>query len=108
MHGLVCDACGATLLLDSDVRYVLKAEGFAAYDPMELTAKDLERDFSSELAALLKQLEGMDPEKAQSQVHRSFCFDLCPACWQRYLSDPLRGVRPDDAPPRATSSPDAP
>ena len=30
MDGLVCDGCGEPLLLDDDVRYVLRVEGFAA------------------------------------------------------------------------------
>lgn len=94
MHGLVCDACGATLLLDDDVRYVLRIEGFAAYDPMELTRGDLERDLESEMRKLLESLESLSAEEAQDQVYRSFRLDLCPGCWRSYLEDPLRGLRP--------------
>ena len=94
MDGFVCDACGATLLADSDVRYVLKIEGFAAYDPLELTRDDMERDFEAEMKALLDSLAGLDAQSAQDQVHRAFQFDLCPECWRRYLRDPLTGARP--------------
>jgi hypothetical protein len=98
MDGLVCDACGATLLIDADVRYVLRIEGFAAYDPLELTRQDLERDFQAEMRALMESLSRLSAEEAQDQVYRSFRFDLCPTCWRRYLADPLRGLkeaRPD-------------
>jgi hypothetical protein len=94
MDGLVCDACGAALLADADVRYVLKVEGFAAYDPLELTREDLNRDFDAELEGLLAALAEVDPEEAQDEVHRSFRYDLCPPCWRRYLKDPLAGARP--------------
>jgi hypothetical protein len=91
--GLVCDACGATLLLESDVRYVLRMEGHAAYDPMEVTREDLERDLRAEMRALLETLSGLSAEEAQDQVYRSFDFDLCPRCWRAFLDDPLRGLR---------------
>jgi hypothetical protein len=93
MDGLTCDACGAGLLLDSDVRYVLRIEGFAAYDPMELTRQDLERDFDSDMHRVLESLSSLSAEDAMNQVHRSFRFDLCPGCWGKYLKDPLASAR---------------
>lgn len=94
MEGLVCDGCGATLLADEDVRYVLRVEGFAAYDPLEITQADLERNLDAELRSLVSSLAELDAEAAQDQVHRQFRFDLCPRCWQRYVKDPLAGLRP--------------
>ena len=93
MDGLVCDACGATLLLESDVRYVLKIAGHAAYDVLEITRADLEKDLEGEWNRLIKSLEAVTPESAQDQVHREFTYDLCPDCWRRYLKDPLAGLR---------------
>ena len=90
MMKLACDLCGKTLLLDEDVRYVVNIEVFAAYDPMELTAEDLKKDFRKELRELVKRMEKMDPEKAQDSVYRQFRFDLCPACQRKYFKDPLR------------------
>jgi len=92
MEGLVCDACGETLLLDDDVRYVVRLEGFAAYDPLEITKSDLEKDFEAEMKKLLESLSRLSPEQAQDQVYRSFRFDLCPRCWKRLLEDPLAGL----------------
>ena len=93
MEGLVCDSCGEGLLLADDVRYVLKIEGFAAYDPMEITKEDLEQDLEAEMKRLLDRLSEMGPQEAQDQVHRTFRFDLCPRCWRRYLKDPLSGAK---------------
>lgn len=93
MDGLVCDACDATLLVDADVRYVLRIEGFAAYDPLELTRQDMERDLHAEMRTLLESLSRLSAEEAQDQVYRSFRYDLCPTCWRRYIEDPLRGLK---------------
>ncbi len=93
MDGLVCDACGATLLLESDVRYVVRIEGFAAYDPLELTRADLERDLEGEMRSALEELSRLGESEAQDQVHRAFAYDLCPGCFARYIKDPLSGLR---------------
>ena len=89
MNGISCDRCGKTLLVDEEVRYVAKIEVFAAYDPMELTHADLEKDLDRELRELIERMKTMDPEKAQDQVYRHFRFDLCPACRRKYAKDPL-------------------
>ena len=93
MEGLVCDACGATLLLDTEVRYVVRIEGFAAYDPLEITREDLQKDLEAETRRLIEALSKMSPEDAEEEVHKEFRFDLCPRCWRRYAANPLAGLR---------------
>lgn len=90
MNGISCDGCGKGLLLDSDVRYVVRIDVRAAYDPLELGREDVERDLAKEIDALLAQMEKADPRALQDQVHRAFRFDLCPECQRAYLRDPLR------------------
>ncbi len=97
MDGLTCDVCDEGLLLDVDVRYILKVEGYAAYDPMELTRQDLEKDVEAEMRGVLRQLETKDGDEAQDEVHRAFSYDLCPRCWKRYLRDPLASAREQEA-----------
>ena len=89
MDGLVCDRCGETLLADSDVRYKLKMEIFAAYDPMEVSPSDLKRDLESELSSLITEMEKMDPQKLEDQVYKRFDFDICPECQEQILRNPL-------------------
>ena len=101
MHGLTCDLCGENLLVDSDVRYRVTMEVFAAYDPLEVTRGDLARDIEAEMAALLKRIESMHPRELQDQVHRRFEFDLCPECQRLFLNDPLGLGRPRLKPPPA-------
>ncbi len=84
-----CDLCGKTLLIDEDIRYVLKIDVYAAYDPMELTADDLERDHRAEIKRLIEQMNGMDPQELEDSVHKEFNFQLCPACQREYIKNPL-------------------
>ena len=89
MDGIVCDRCGEGLLLDSDVRYVLNLEIQAAYDPMEITPADLEKDFDAEYRKILKELDQLPAAEAERQVHFRKQYDLCPKCRREFLSDPL-------------------
>ena len=89
MIHFTCDMCGKPLLTDEDVRYVVKVEVYAAYDPMEVTEDDLDENHLGAMSEIIEQMEGMDPDELEDQVYKSFRFDLCPACHQRYLEDPL-------------------
>lgn len=84
-----CDMCGKVLLADEDTRYVVKVEVYAAYDPMELTSKDLQNDRTDEMQDLLDEMADIDPEALEDQVYKTFRFDLCPECQAAYLKDPL-------------------
>jgi hypothetical protein len=82
--------CGQELLKDSEVRYEVRIEVKAAYDPLNITDTDLAKDFRQEIAKVLQQLEGLSLAEAQDQVYRLFEFDLCPACQRAYIRNPLR------------------
>lgn len=89
MVHFTCDMCGKTLLSDEDVRYVVKVEIYAAYDPMEVTEEDLKKDHKQEIADLLSKMEDMDTETLEDGVYKRLRFDLCAACQKRYLRNPL-------------------
>jgi len=89
MIHFTCDMCGKPLLTDEDVRYVVKVEVYAAYDPLEVTEDDLDENHLGAMSEIIEQMEGMDSDELEDQVYKSFRFDLCPACHQRYLEDPL-------------------
>jgi hypothetical protein len=92
MNHLTCDGCGAKLLAASEVRYEVRIEVKAAYDPLEISTEEQAKDYRAEIAQVLRQLEGLSATEAQNQVYRAFDFDLCPACQRRYLSSLLSGV----------------
>jgi hypothetical protein len=88
-QGLTCDRCGKNLLVDEEVRYVARIEVLAAYDPLELTKEDLERDREDEIRRLVDKLSQMTEDEVLDSVYRRFVFDLCPPCHRAYLQDPL-------------------
>jgi len=101
MDRLSCDLCGKPLLADEPVRYEVRIEVYAAYDPLELTPDDLTQDHRAEIHALLERLADMDPQELEESVYKALRFDLCMACRRRYLRQPL--PRPEPAPPAPAS-----
>jgi hypothetical protein len=89
MNHSTCDGCGNALLANSEVRYEVRIEVKAAYDPLEISAGDLEKDYRTEMANLMLQLAGLSAAEAQNQIYRAFDFDLCPACQRRYIGNLL-------------------
>ena len=89
MDRLTCDGCGAPLLVESDVRYEVKIEVKAAYDPLEITEDDLAKDHAAEMARIIAQLENVTEAQAMDEVYRTFRFDLCMPCQKKYLKGPL-------------------
>jgi len=84
-----CDMCGKPLLLDDELRYVVKIEVYAAYDPMEVTEDDLNDDFEDQIDELCEQLDNADEQDLEDKMYKSFRFDLCSACHDQFMQDPL-------------------
>ena len=85
MHGLSCDRCGKSLLVDEEVRYLARIEVVAAWDPPEVTRRDLETDFDAELRRLVRSMEGRDAKSLEEEVAAIRRFDLCPPCRTAFL-----------------------
>ncbi|MBM4036338.1 MAG: hypothetical protein FJ291_31775 [Planctomycetes bacterium] len=97
MNRLSCDLCGAALLAGEPVRYEVRIQVYAAYDPLELTPDDLARDHRAEIRALLERLQDADPAELEESVYKDFRFDLCMACQRRYVRAPLPRPREQEA-----------
>lgn len=89
MVHFTCDLCGQELPLPDAQRYVLKIEVYAAYDPLEITEEDLDRDHMEEISKLLREIEDIDTAELEDGVYKSFRFDLCSECHKKFLKDPL-------------------
>ena len=85
MDGITCDMCNKSLLVDEDTRYIGEILVFAAYDPMELTSADLDRDIAAEMRIILASMEGRDTKELEEEVAARRRIDLCPACRKRFL-----------------------
>jgi len=97
MDTATCDICDGDLL-GQDVRYVVDIKVYAAYDPLEITQQDLERDIEGELIALIRALRqkvktAADAQALTDSVYKSFRFDLCLTCQRKYIADPLSPLR---------------
>ena len=84
-----CDMCGKPLLLDEEVRYVVKIEVYAAYDPMEVSEDEINEDHTEEMNELCESLEHADEKEMEDRIYKTFRFDLCAECHGKYLKDPL-------------------
>jgi hypothetical protein len=80
--------CGVRIE-QSDLRYALKMNIFAAYDIMKIDVSDLERDYEEEIHRLIEKIEGMNPKELEEDVFKQFTFDLCRTCQRKLLKNPL-------------------
>ena len=88
MVHFTCDLCGKELTACGDRRYVVKIEAYPAFDPAEITEEDLEDDPMEAVSQLLQRDESLSSEAIAPQ-HRGFRYDLCPACHDKFVKDPL-------------------
>ena len=85
-----CDICGKDLAMGSSNRFVVKMEGYAAKDPVELTDDDMDADQVEEMARLLsEQEENGDDAPPALPACRKMRFDLCTFCYGKFVADPL-------------------
>ena len=92
MDGFTCDLCGKGLLADESVRYVAEVVVYAAYDPMEITAEDLEKDIAAEIEETLEVLKKRDAEELAEEVVAMRRLDLCPPCRKKLLDETLKKI----------------
>ena len=89
MLHVTCDLCGKELRPGEDPHFVVKVEVFAVHDPSELTEADLDEDHMEAFGELLREMEASATTDAVPPACQQMRYDLCPACRQRYLRDPL-------------------
>jgi hypothetical protein len=78
--------CKRPLEADDDLRYVVKLEVYAAFDPLEL---DDDRDNLQEIHEILERMDDSDGQEIGDDVYEQMRFDLCPECRKRFLKNPL-------------------
>ncbi len=83
-----CDLCKRELDPDEDLRYVVKMEVFAAFDPAASDDDD-DRDHLQEIQDLLERVEDVDGDQFGDDVYQQLRFDLCPQCRKKFARNPL-------------------
>jgi hypothetical protein len=82
-----CDMCGRPLLEDEGIRYVVKIEVYVACDAMDDDMEEESQDIEDENEI---QDDMVDPaEMLEDGEYKTFRFDLCTKCHEKYLQDPL-------------------
>jgi len=84
-----CDMCKRELDPNEDLRYVVKIEISAAFDPTVVEEQDDDRDHLQEIHDILERLEQSDADQVGEDVYRELRFDLCPECRRKFLRNPL-------------------
>jgi len=83
-----CDLCKKTLDPEEDLRYVVKMEICAAFDPVCMEEDD-DRDHLQEIQEILERIEDAEDDQIGDDVYQQLRFDLCPECRKRFLRNPL-------------------
>jgi len=83
-----CDLCKRNLDPDEDLRYVVKIEISAAFDPV-CGDEDGDRDHLQEIQEIIERLEDADDDQIGDDVYQQLRFDLCPECRRKFLKNPL-------------------
>ena len=96
-----CDVCKRPIDAHADVRHVVKIEVFPAVEEASIDScchgdpAGAEADHLEAMQELLEQMadNGADHDLSGDDGTRSMRFDLCDACRQRFVKNPL-GMKP--------------
>ncbi len=84
-----CDLCKRELDPEQDLRYVVKMEVYAAFDPMMVEEADDDRDHLQEIQEILERLEDAESDQIGEDVYQQMRFDLCSDCHKKFVRNPL-------------------
>ncbi len=84
-----CDLCKRDLDPEDDLRYVVKMEIYAAFDPAAVHDEDDDCDHLQEIQDILENLDDADDDQIGADVYQQLRFDLCPECRKKFLKNPL-------------------
>lgn len=83
-----CDLCKRDLDPEEDLRYVVRVEIAAAFDPVCVEEED-DRDHLQEIQEILERLDDADDDCLGDDVYQQLRFDLCPECRKKFIKNPL-------------------
>lgn len=85
----LCDLCRREMDPDEDLRYVVKMEIYAAFDPTVASEDSDDRDHLEEIQDIIEHLEQSDADNVGEDVYQQLRFDLCPECRRKFIKNPL-------------------
>jgi hypothetical protein len=84
-----CDLCKRELDPEDDLRYVVKIEVYAAFDPAASGDDENDRDHLQEIQDILESMDDADDDQIGNDVYQQLRFDLCPECRKKFIQNPL-------------------
>ncbi len=85
-----CDLCKRVLDPKRDLRYTVRIEISAAFDPaVDEEEQEEDRDYLEEIQDMLERLEDDPNAEIGEEVYQELRFDLCPECRKRFCKNPL-------------------
>ena len=90
-----CDLCKRPLDPEDDLRYVVKLEVYAAFDPLKIDDADDDRDSLQDLNEILEHIDDVSSPEVGVDVYQQMRFDLCPECRKKFVKNPL-GRKPSE------------
>lgn len=84
-----CDLCRRPLDPENELRYVVKLEVYAAFDPAALDDAEDDRDSLQDLHEILERVDDVACEQIGDDVYQQMRFDLCPECRKKFVKNPL-------------------
>ena len=84
-----CDLCKRELDSQDDLRYVVKIEVYAAFDPAATDSDEDDRDHLEEIQDILERMEDSASDQIGDDVYQQLRFDLCPDCRKKFVKNPL-------------------
>ncbi len=82
-----CDMGKRDIDSREDLRYVVKVEIFAAFEPLAIEEDDC--DHLQEIQEILERSEDVESDQIGDDVYQQLRFDLCPECRRRFLKNPF-------------------
>ncbi len=83
-----CDCCKKALDPE-DLRYVVKMEVYAEFDPSPMDEMEDDRDHLQEIQEILQRSEEAQSAQISEEVYEQLRFDLCTECRKKFLKNPL-------------------
>ena len=84
-----CDLCKRPLDPENELRYVVKLEVYAAFDPLAVDDGEDDRDNLQDLHEVLERMDDLDDDQIGDDVYQQLRFDLCPECRRKFMKNPL-------------------
>lgn len=88
MIHFTCDLCGRDMDAENELRFVVKLEVYAAFDPLQEDVDD-DRDHLQEIHEILERTDISENPEISDEVYQQLRYDLCPECRKRFMKNPL-------------------